>query len=141
MRAEPLDLPTSTPRQPALVRPLRTTDPYLEISVDRNRKIGGLPPPAHDLNLSRNTVAEGTECGPRRTLAEDGHDVSAVPVSIWELIADVPAPGSDHRQHEPAAFREQDPVEVRVPCAGLVWNVGYVKLDRPTAARLEVDEQ
>src|SRR5215467_10256308 len=44
---------------------------------------------------------EGTECGPRRTLTEQGQDVPAVPVPIREFIADVPAPGSHHRQYEP----------------------------------------
>ena len=48
---------------------------------------------------------EGTECGPRRSLAEQGQDVSAVLVPIREFIGDVPAPGSDHRKHKSPALR------------------------------------
>ena len=84
---------------------------------------------------------ESTECGPRRTLAEQGQDVSAVLVPIREFIADVPAPGSDHRKHEPPTLREQNLIDVRIARADLLWHVGDVKLDGSTAARFEVDEQ
>src|SRR4051812_8718828 len=48
---------------------------------------------------------EDTECGPRRTLAEQGQDVSAVLAPIREFVADVPAPGGDHRKDEPYVGR------------------------------------
>src|SRR5260370_41207825 len=84
---------------------------------------------------------ESTEWGPRRTLAEQGQDVSAVRLPIREFIADVPAPGSDHREHEPPTLREQNLIDVRIARADLLWHVGNVKLDGSTAARFEVDEQ
>ena len=84
---------------------------------------------------------ESTECGPRRILAEQGQDVSAVPVPIREFIVDVPAPGSDHRKHEPPTLREQNLIDVRIARADLLWHVGNIKLDGSTAARFEVDEQ
>ena len=84
---------------------------------------------------------ESTECGPRRTLAEQGQDVSAVLVPIREFIADVPAPGSDHRKQEPPTLREQNLIDVRIARADLLWHVGNIKLDGSTAARFEVDEQ
>src|SRR4051812_8438135 len=82
---------------------------------------------------------KSAECGPRRTLAEQGQDVSAVPAPIREFIADVPAPGSDHCQHEPPTLREQDLIDVRVARADLLWHVGDIKLDGSPAARFEVD--
>jgi len=62
-------------------------------------------------------------------------------VPIREFIADVPAPGSDHRKHEPPTLREQNLIDVRIARADLLWHVGNIKLDGSTAARLEVDEQ
>ena len=62
-------------------------------------------------------------------------------VPIWEFIADVPAPGSDHRKHETPTLREQNLIDVRIERADLLWHVGNIKLDGSTAARLEVDEQ
>ena len=62
-------------------------------------------------------------------------------VPIRELIADVPAPGGDHRQNQPSTLCEQDVVEVRIVRADLVRHVRDVELDGSSAARLEVDEQ
>src|SRR5262249_6523287 len=84
---------------------------------------------------------ESTECGPRRTLAEQGQDVPAVLVPIGGFIAEVPAAGRDRRKHEPPALREQNLIEVRIARADLLWHVGNIKLDGPAAARFEVDEQ
>jgi hypothetical protein len=67
--------------------------------------------------------------------------VPAVPVPIREFIADVPAPGSDHRKHQPPTLREQNLIDVPIARADLFWYVGNIKLDGSTAARLEVDEQ
>jgi hypothetical protein len=64
-----------------------------------------------------------------------------VPVPVREFIADIPAPGSDHRKHEPPALREQNLIDVRIARADLLWYVGNIKLDGSAAARFEVDEQ
>jgi len=58
-------------------------------------------------------------------------------VPIREFIADVPAPGSDHREDEPPALREQNLIDVRIARADFLWHVGNIKLDRSTAARFE----
>ena len=62
-------------------------------------------------------------------------------VPIREFIADVPAPSSNHRKHEPPTLREQNLIDVRIARADLLWQVGNIKLDGSTAARFEVDEQ
>jgi len=64
-----------------------------------------------------------------------------VPVPIRELIADVPAPGRDHRKHESPALREQNLIGAWIARADLLWHVGNVELDRAAAAGFEVDEQ
>ena len=61
--------------------------------------------------------------------------------SIRKLIADVPSPGSDHGEDEPPTLLEQDLIEIRVVRADLDRRVRNVKLDRPTATGLEVDEE
>jgi hypothetical protein len=72
-------------------------------------------------------TGESTECGPRRTLAEQGQDVSAVLVPIREFIADVPAPGSDHRKHEPPTLREQRiALELALSCPARVGRLVLV---------------
>ena len=60
---------------------------------------------------------------------------------VRELIADVPAPGGDHRKDQPSTLCEQDAVEIRIVRADLVRHVRDVELDGSTAARLEVDEE
>ena len=62
-------------------------------------------------------------------------------VAIREFIADVPAPGSDHRKNEPPTLREQNLIDIRIVRADLLWHVRNIKLDGSTAARFEVDEQ
>src|SRR5262245_69378 len=84
---------------------------------------------------------EGSECRPGWTVPQQGQDVSAVLVSVRVLITDVPSPGSHHGKHESPALLEQDLIDIRVMRADLVGCVRDVELDRPTAARLEVDEE
>ena len=62
-------------------------------------------------------------------------------VPIRELIADVPAPGSDHRKNEPPTLFEQNLIDIRIVRADLVRHVRDIELDRPTATRFEVDEE
>jgi hypothetical protein len=83
---------------------------------------------------------ESTECRPRRTLAEQGQDVSTVLVPIREFIADVPAPGSDHRKNKPATLLKQNSINIWVVRADLVGHVRNIEFDRSTATRFEVDE-
>src|SRR4029450_473536 len=60
---------------------------------------------------------------------------------VWELVASIPAPGCDHRQHEDPALAEQALVDTPAVLAHCSGRMGEVEFDRPTAARLEVDEQ
>jgi hypothetical protein len=60
---------------------------------------------------------------------------------IREFIPDVPAPRCDHRKNESAAFAEQLSITGRIAIADLFGHMGEVELDRPTATRLEVDEE
>ena len=62
-------------------------------------------------------------------------------VAVWELIADVPAPGSDHRKNETATLLKQDRIEIRIVRDDLLRRVRNVELDGATAGGLEVDEQ
>ncbi len=62
-------------------------------------------------------------------------------VPTREFIADVPAPGSDHRKHKPSTLREQNLIDIRIARADLLWHVGNIKLDGSTAAGFEVGEQ
>ena len=62
-------------------------------------------------------------------------------VPIREFIADVPAPGSDHRKNEPPTLCEQNLIDIRIVRADLVWHVRNIELDGSTATRFEVDEQ
>jgi hypothetical protein len=64
-----------------------------------------------------------------------------VPVPLREFIADVPAPCSDHRKHEPPTLREQNLIDARITGADLLRHVGNIELDGSTAACFEVDEQ
>ena len=62
-------------------------------------------------------------------------------VATGIFVADVPAPGSDHRQNEPPTFREQNAIDIRIVRADLLRHVRNIKLDGSTAACFEVDEQ
>ena len=62
-------------------------------------------------------------------------------VPMGELIADVPAPGSDHGKNQPPTFSEQNVIDTRIVRADLLRHVRNVVLDGSAAARFEVDEQ
>ena len=57
------------------------------------------------------------------------------------VVVPIPAPRCDHRKHEDPALAEQLLISVRIVLADLFGHMGDVELDRPAAARLEVDEQ
>ena len=59
---------------------------------------------------------------------------------IRKLVSHVAAPRRDHRQHEPAALLEQNPVDTGIVHVDLLRHVSNIKFDRATAARFEVDE-
>src|SRR5439155_22686106 len=60
---------------------------------------------------------------------------------VWELVASIPAPRCDHRQHKDPALAEQASADTRIVLADFFGHMGEVEFDRPAAARLEVYEQ
>ena len=78
---------------------------------------------------------------PRRTLAEGAEEFSPCSSPVREVVVSIPAPRCDHRKHEDPALAEQFLIGVRIVLAHLFGHMGDVELDRPTATRLEVDEQ
>jgi hypothetical protein len=60
---------------------------------------------------------------------------------VWELVASIPAPRCDHRQHEDPALAQQVLMDTRIVLADLFGRMGEVEFDRPTATRLKVDKQ
>src|SRR3954470_19211969 len=61
--------------------------------------------------------------------------------SVRELVASIPAPRLDHRQHQDPALAEQVVIDAPVVLADFFGRVGEVEFDRSIAARLEVYEQ
>jgi hypothetical protein len=60
---------------------------------------------------------------------------------VWELVANVPAPGSDHRKNELPALLHQFLISARVVFADRFGHMGQVEFDRAMATRLEVEQQ
>ena len=60
---------------------------------------------------------------------------------VGELVASIPAPRCDHRQHEDPALAQQVLIDTRIVLTDFLGRMGEVEFDRPTATRLEVDEQ
>jgi hypothetical protein len=60
---------------------------------------------------------------------------------VWELVASIPAPRCDHRQHEDPALAQQAAIDTRIVLADFFGRMGEVEFHRPTSTRLEVDEQ
>src|SRR5215469_435738 len=60
---------------------------------------------------------------------------------IWELVASIPAPRGDHRQHEDPALAQQVLIDTRIVLADFLGRMGEVEFDRPAATRLEVYEE
>ena len=60
---------------------------------------------------------------------------------VWELVASIPAPRCDHRQHEDPALAQQALIDTRIVLADFFGRMGEVEFDRATATRLEVEEQ
>ncbi len=62
-------------------------------------------------------------------------------VPVWKLVASLPAPRCDHREHEDPALAQQLSIDTPIVLADCFGRMGEVEFDRPTAARLEVDEE
>src|SRR5262249_2421302 len=62
-------------------------------------------------------------------------------VPIRELVVSIPAPRGNHCQNEEATRTEQFAISAGIALADLLRHMCEVELDRPTATRLEVDEQ
>src|SRR5512132_1993566 len=60
---------------------------------------------------------------------------------VWELVASVPAPRCNHRQYEDPAVAQQARIDTRIMLADFLGRMGEVEFHRPTATRLEIDEQ
>ncbi len=60
---------------------------------------------------------------------------------VGELVASIPAPRGDHRQHEDPALAQQAAIDTRIVLADFFGRMGEVEFHRPTTTRLEVDEQ
>ncbi len=60
---------------------------------------------------------------------------------VREVVVAIPAPRGDHRQHEGPAVAHQISIDARIVLADLLRRMGEVEFHRPTATRLEVDEQ
>jgi hypothetical protein len=60
---------------------------------------------------------------------------------VWELVASIPAPCCDHRQHEDPALAQQVMINTRIVPADFFGRMGEVEFDRSTATRLEIYEQ
>ena len=52
---------------------------------------------------------------------------------VWELVASIPAPGCDHRQHQDPALAQQVVINTRIVLAHFFGRMGEVEFDRPTA--------
>jgi DNA-binding GntR family transcriptional regulator len=62
-------------------------------------------------------------------------------VPVGELVIWIPAPRSDHCQNESAALAKQFLIRAGIALAYVFRHMSEVELDRPTATRLEIDEQ
>ena len=83
-------------------------------------------------------MAARLRCRRRSELAEP---LGAPLAPIGELVVSIPAPRSDHRQHEDPARAQQLLIDTRIVRADFLGRVGEVEFDRPAATRLEVDEE
>jgi hypothetical protein len=57
------------------------------------------------------------------------------------LVASIPAPRCDHRQHQDAALAQQALIDTRIVPADFFGRMGEVEFDRSAATRLEIYEQ
>src|SRR5215472_7667246 len=61
--------------------------------------------------------------------------------TIGELVASIPAPRGDHRQHEQPALAQQVVIDPWIVLADFFGHMGEVEFNRSTATRLKVDEE
>ena len=92
------------------------------------------------LRTSESAVHE-VERRPRRDPRAQRREILAFSSTVRVVVVSTPAPRCDHRKHEAPALAEQFLINARIVLAHRVGHMGEVELDRPAAARLEVDEQ
>ncbi len=59
---------------------------------------------------------------------------------VWELVASIPAPRCDHRQHEDPALAQQVRIDTRIVLTDLFRCMSEVELDRSTTTCLKIYE-
>jgi len=94
LTTEPAVVPDHPPARRAVTR--SAADEVMLQRASRCAASGGVPL----------LGGESPECGPGRTLLEQGQDVLAVLMALREFIAYVRPPGSDHRKNQPPTLRE-----------------------------------
>src|SRR6516225_240051 len=100
----------------------------------------GPPRRGTPLRISR-SAHHDVERWPRWTHAQSAEELASCLLPIRELVAQIPAPGSDHGKNKDSALLQQVLISVGIALAHIPGDMGEVELDRSTAARLEVDEQ
>ena len=109
----------------------------------RRQPTTAVPLVRHRPHGNRGQGRERSGPGPSRSSAARIWPSHSVPSSapVRELVASIPAPRGDHRQHEDPALAQQVLIDARIVLADFFGRMGEVEFDRPTATRLEVDEQ
>src|SRR5581483_1877310 len=93
-------------------------------------------PPSGPRSAGRAGALRPVQRGP-----DPGKPLDSPVVPVGELVVTPPAPRGDQRPRQGAALADQVVVRARVMRGDLVGGMGDVELDRPAAARPEVDEQ
>src|SRR5215212_4966642 len=96
-------------------------------------------PAGHDLEGPRSAM--GIQAVAIERCSDLAEPLCAQLAPVWELVASIPTPGCDHRQHEDPALAQQVLIDTRIVLTDLFGGMGEVEFDRPTATCLEVDEQ
>src|SRR5436305_559441 len=78
---------------------------------------------------------------PGGTGTEGSQELSTEERSVRKLIVRLPTPCGDHGEDELPTVTQKRVIDARVVLADRLGDVGEIELDRPAAARLEVDEQ
>ena len=104
----------------------------LDLAHDRPRH---QQPAGHDLEGPRSARGLQPVAIERRSDLAEPRCAQLAPV--WELVASIPAPGCDHRQHEDPALAQQVLIDTPIVLADRFGRMGEVEFDRPTATRYE----
>jgi hypothetical protein len=85
--------------------------------------------------------ASDVECRPRWARAESAEKLSARPLPVREPVVAIPTPRGDHRQNEAAARANQISIGAGIALGDHFRDMSEIEFDRPSATRLEVDEE